>query len=108
MSNRKISIITLGCSKNTVESESVAGIFIKNGFELTNNIFESGVIVIHTCAFIHDAQIESENCIKYAGGIKAKKKELKIFVSGCLPQLVKDDLLKKYPFIDGYVGTGNF
>jgi ribosomal protein S12 methylthiotransferase len=108
LSNRKISIITLGCSKNTVESESVAGIFIKNGFELTNNIFESGVIVIHTCAFIHDAQIESENCIKYAGGIKAKKKELKIFVSGCLPQLVKDDLLKKYPFIDGYVGTGNF
>lgn len=108
MSNRKVSIITLGCSKNTVESESVAGLFLKDGFELTTDILKSGIVVIHTCSFIQDAQVESENFIKYAGELKEKKQDLKIFVSGCLPQLLKDELLKKYPFIDGYVGTGNF
>ena len=108
MSNQKVSIITLGCSKNTVESESVAGLFLKDGFELTNDILKSDIIVIHTCSFIQDAQLESENYIKYTGEIKEKKPNLKIFVSGCLPQLLKNELLKKYPFIDGCVGTGNF
>lgn len=108
MSNQKVSIITLGCSKNTVESESVAGLFLKDGFELTNDILQSDIIVIHTCSFIQDAQLESENCIKYTGEIKEKKTNLKIFVSGCLPQLLKNELLKKFPFIDGCVGTGNF
>ncbi|MDD5021308.1 MAG: 30S ribosomal protein S12 methylthiotransferase RimO [Endomicrobiaceae bacterium] len=108
MSNQKVAIITLGCSKNTVESESVAGLFLKEGFDLTNDIFKSDIIVIHTCSFIKDARLESENCIKYTGEIKEKKPYLKIFVSGCLPQLLKNQLLQKYPFIDGCVGTGNF
>ena len=108
MSNQKVSIITLGCSKNTVESESVAGLFLKDGFELTGDILKSDIIVIHTCSFIQDAQLESENYIKYTGQLKEKNTNLKIFVSGCLPQLLQNELLKKFPFIDGCVGTGNF
>ncbi len=108
MKNNRVSIITLGCSKNTVESETVAGLFMKNGFELTENLKETDNIIIHTCSFIRDAREESHNRIVYAGKLKKANPDLKIFVSGCLSQLLQDKMQDKYPFIDGYVGTGNY
>jgi len=106
--NNKVSLITLGCSKNTVEAEAVAGLFVKDGFEITGDLTQADIIVIHTCSFIADAQKESEQCILSAKNLKEKNKNLKIYVSGCLPQLMKNEFIKKYPFIDGYVGTGGF
>ena len=108
MKNNKVALITLGCSKNTVESEAVAGLFLKEGYEITNDLSKTDIIVIHTCSFIQDAQAESHYQIQQAGLLKQKNKNLKIFVSGCLVQLLKDKMQKDYPFIDGYVGTGNF
>ncbi|MBQ3835224.1 MAG: 30S ribosomal protein S12 methylthiotransferase RimO [Elusimicrobia bacterium] len=108
MKNNKVSIITLGCSKNTVESEAVAGLLVKNGFELTNDLKVTDNIIIHTCSFIQDAQIESHNQISFAGELKQKNPKIKIFVSGCLAQLLKNKMQEQYPFIDGYVGTGNY
>lgn len=108
MKNNRVSIITLGCSKNTVESEAVAGLLAKNGFELTGNLSETDNIIIHTCSFIQDAQKESHNQIVNAGILKQKNSNLKIFVSGCLSQLLQEKMKEKYPFIDGYVGTGNY
>jgi len=106
--DNKVALITLGCSKNTVEAEAVAGLFVKDGFEITNDVQRADIIVIHTCSFIADAQIESENCIIATKELKAKNKNLKIYVSGCLPQLMKQEFIKKYPFVDGCVGTGDF
>ena len=108
MKNNKVALITLGCSKNTVESEAVAGLFLKEGYEITNDLSKTDIIVIHTCSFIQDAQAESHYQIQQAGLLKQKNKNLKIFVSGCLVQLLKDKMQKDYQFIDGYVGTGNF
>ncbi len=108
MKNNKVSIITLGCSKNIVESEAVAGLLAKSGFELTNDLQNTDNVIIHTCSFIHDAQIESQKQINLAGELKRKNPKLKIFVSGCLSQLLKGKMQKMYPFIDGYVGTGNY
>ena len=108
MKNNKVSFITLGCSKNTVEAESIIGLFLKEGYEISNNLSNTDIIVIHTCSFIQDAQAESHYQIQQAGLLKQKNKNLKIFVSGCLAQLLKDKMKKDYPFIDGYVGTGNF
>ena len=108
MKQNKVSLITLGCSKNTVESEVVAGLFLKEGYEITNDLSQTDVIVIHTCSFIQDAQAESHYQIQQAGLLKQKNKNLKIFVTGCLAQLLQDKMQQDYPFIDGYVGTGNF
>ncbi|WP_372519624.1 30S ribosomal protein S12 methylthiotransferase RimO [Candidatus Ruminimicrobiellum ovillum] len=108
MKNNKVSVITLGCSKNTVESEAVIGLFLKEGYEITGNLSQANIIVIHTCSFIQDAQAESHYQIQQAGLLKQQNKDLKIFVSGCLAQLLQDKMQKDYPFIDGYVGTGNF
>lgn len=108
MNKNNVCIITLGCSKNTVEAETVAGLFVKEGFKIISNVEEADIIVIHTCSFIQDAQKESKYQIQQAGLLKQKNKNLKIFVSGCLAQLLQDKIKKEYPFIDGYVGTGNF
>ena len=108
MKQNKGSLITLGCAKNTVESEVVAGLFLKEGYEITNDLSQTDVIVIHTCSFIQDAQAESHYQIQQAGLLKQKNKNLKIFVTGCLAQLLQDKMQQDYPFIDGYVGTGNF
>lgn len=106
--NNKVALITLGCSKNTVEAEAVAGIFVNEGFEITGDAEQANIIVIHTCSFIADAQKESEQCILSVKNLKDKNKNLKVYVSGCLPQLMKNKFIKKYPFVDGYVGTGGF
>ena len=108
MKQNKVSVITLGCSKNTVESEAIVGLFLKEGYEITGDLSKTDVIVIHTCSFIQDAQAESHYQIQQAGLLKQKNKNLKIFVAGCLAQLLQDKMQQDYPFIDGYVGTGNF
>jgi len=108
LKNQKIAIITLGCSKNTVESESVAGLFVKDGFLLTNDVNDADIILIHTCSFIQDAQTESRLQIEKACAVKQKNSGLKVFVSGCLPQLLKEKMKSQYPLIDGYTGTGAF
>ena len=108
MKRDKVSFITLGCSKNTVEAESILGLFLEEGYEISNDLSNTDIIIIHTCSFIQDAQAESHYQIQQAGLLKQKNKNLKIFVSGCLAQLLKDKMQKDYPFIDGYVGTGNF
>ena len=108
MNKNNVCIITLGCSKNTVEAETVAGLFVKEGFKIISNVEEADIIVIHTCSFIQDAQKESKYQIQQAGLLKQKNKNLRIFISGCLAQLLQDKIKKEYPFIDGYCGTGNF
>ena len=79
MKNNKVSFITLGCSKNTVEAESVIGLFLKEGYEITDDLSNTDIIIIHTCSFIQDAQAESHYQIKQAGLLKQKNKNLKIF-----------------------------
>ena len=108
MKNLSVALITLGCSKNTVESEAVCGLFVNKGYNLTNDIYSADIIIVHTCSFIEDAQIESKNQIEKAISIKKKNKAVRVFVTGCLPQLLKDEFKNLYPEIDGYTGTGGY
>ncbi|OEG69491.1 hypothetical protein ATZ36_09240 [Candidatus Endomicrobiellum trichonymphae] len=100
-----IAVITLGCPKNTVEAEYLLGIFQEKGFKINNNLDEVDIVVIHTCSFIKAAKAESEKCIRTILDIK-KKKSLRVYVSGCLPQLLKEKMSALFPDIDGFVGTG--
>ena len=82
MKNLSVALVTLGCSKNTVESEAVCSLFVNNGYNLTNDIYSADIIIIHTCSFIEDAQIESKHQIENALLLKRKNKNLKVFVTG--------------------------
>lgn len=102
----KVAIITLGCPKNTVESEYLLGILHSKDFLITTDLNEAEIVIIHTCSFIDDAKIESEECIESVLSIK-KKRDIKVFVTGCLPQLLKENIKQKFPDIDRYIGTGS-
>lgn len=105
---KKINIITLGCSKNTVDSEKLASLLNNNGFSVyhnsNNNDFE--IAVVNTCGFINDAKEESIEVILSLVNAKSNSYLKKIVVFGCLSERYFDDIKKEIPEID--VLLGNF
>lgn len=104
---QKINLISLGCSKNTVDSEGLAGELSKNGFivEFDSQSTDFDYVLINTCGFIDKAKEESVNTIlSYVSFRKAKRKKFNIIVFGCLAQRYKDDLQKEIPEIDKIFG----
>lgn len=100
-------VITLGCSKNLVDSEQLMGQLEANDFQVT---YESGderanVVIINTCGFIDRAKEESiETILEYAAEKKAGRIE-RLLVTGCLSQRYRDELRKEIPEVDDWFGT---
>lgn len=105
MSKEKISVITLGCSKNTVDSERLMSQLKLNQFDLVENAESADSIVINTCGFIDAAKEESINTILSAIELKKKGKIKKVVVAGCLSERYVEDLRKEIPEVDAYFGT---
>jgi ribosomal protein S12 methylthiotransferase len=105
MNKEKISVITLGCSKNTVDSERLMSQLKLNQFELVDNAESADSIVINTCGFIDAAKEESINSILSAIELKKKGKLKKVVVAGCLSERYVEDLRKEIPEVDAYFGT---
>lgn len=104
--NKKIKIITLGCSKNLVDSEALMGQIEANGLSIASeNDDDAKVIIINTCGFINDAKEESIDTILQFAQAKNKKKVDKVYVMGCLSERYKDDLRKEIPNIDQFYGV---
>jgi ribosomal protein S12 methylthiotransferase len=105
--NKKINVVTLGCSKNIVDSEYLMKQLDAGGWEVLHDSDDPSakVVVINTCGFIADAKEESVETI--LNFIEAKKKGLieHVFVMGCLSQRYKDDLEKEIPEVDGFFGV---
>ncbi len=102
--NKKICIITLGCLKNQDDTRQLAGYLSRKGFEIEENFNKAHAIVVHTCSFIEDAKKESlETILRLT---REKKPSAKLFVTGCLVQQHGKELLKEFPEIDAFLGTG--
>jgi ribosomal protein S12 methylthiotransferase len=100
-----IHIVTLGCSKNTVDSETLAGTLVANNMALVDTVEEADTLVINTCGFIDVAKEESINTILEAAERK-KSGELKtLVVAGCLSERYADDLRAEIPEVDHFFGT---
>ncbi len=108
MANEKINIITLGCSKNTVDSERLMTQLNANKFDLVNSSDEADSIVINTCGFIDAAKEESINTILQAVELKKQGKIKKVVVAGCLSERYKNDLMEDIPEVDNYFGTEDY
>lgn len=104
---RKINIVTLGCSKNVVDSEFLMKQLDFDGWEVVHDSDDTSakVVVINTCGFIADAKEESTDTILQF--VNAKNQGLidRIYVMGCLSQRYKDDLEKEIPEVDGFYGV---
>lgn len=104
----KLGLISLGCSKNTVDSENMLGILVKEKqLELVENLEEADVVIVNTCAFINDAKEESIQTILEMADYKKDGNLKKLVVCGCLSERYKDELIKEIPEIDAVVGTGD-
>ena len=104
----KLGLISLGCSKNTVDSENMLGILVKEKqLELVEDLEEADVVIVNTCAFINDAKEESIQTILEMADYKKDGNLKKLVVCGCLSERYKDELIKEIPEIDAVVGTGD-
>jgi ribosomal protein S12 methylthiotransferase len=106
--NEKIHVVTLGCSKNTVDSERLMKQLQVNNFKLVNDPSKADTLIINTCGFIEAAREESINTILGAADMKQQGKIKKVFVAGCLSKRYKDELLKEIPEVDVYFGTEDY
>lgn len=104
----KVKVVTLGCEKNLVDSEIMAGLIHGRGFHLVETKEEATVIIVNTCGFIDVAKEESVNTILEMADLKKTANLKALIVSGCLTQRYKQQLMIEMPEIDGIVGTGDF
>lgn len=96
-------IISLGCAKNTVDSESMAQILNRDGFHLVDAPEKAGVVIVNTCGFIGDARDESYGVLEDLS--KNKKPGQIIIAAGCLTERYREEVSRRIPGIDGLIGT---
>ena len=96
---------SLGCNKNTVDSEIILSILNEAGYSITHNPGEASDIIVNTCAFIDEAKEESIDTILELA--RYKKRGTRLIVSGCLPQLYSREILESIPEVDAVVGVGD-
>jgi len=110
MKRKTIDFISLGCSKNLVDSEVLMGLFEANNYEVIHDSDNprSDIVVVNTCGFIADAKEESINLILELVKAKEEGRIKKIFVMGCLSERYLADLENEIPEVDGWYGKFNF
>ena len=106
--NKKVNLVSLGCSKNLVDSEVLLRQFQLNGLEIINNPKKADYIVINTCGFINDAKDESIRAILEAVNLKKSGKAKKVVVMGCLSERYKSELAEEIPEVDAYFGVTDY
>ena len=104
----EMSMVSLGCDKNTVDSEMMLGLMNEKGFEYTDIDEEADVMIINTCGFIQSAKEESINAILEASKLKEVGNLKALIVTGCLAQRYKDEIIKEIPEVDALLGTSSF
>ena len=110
MRKRKVDIITMGCSKNLVDSEHLIRQFQANGFEVEHDPEkpDGEIAIINTCGFIEAAKQESIDMILEFAQLKETGKLKKLFVMGCLSERYRDELAKEIPAVDKFYGKFNW
>lgn len=103
-----VSVVTLGCSKNTVDSERLLKQFTANDFKIKEDTFNADTVIINTCGFIQQAKEESINAILNAVELKKQGKIKKVIVAGCLAERYLKELKEEIPEADAYFGTEKY
>lgn len=102
-----VHIVTLGCSKNDVDSSMMYSLLDKNKYQMVNEPSQADILIVNTCGFIDAAKEESIDTILESVEYKNEGRCKKVLLSGCLAQRYPEELIKEIPEIDGIIGTGN-
>lgn len=100
---RQFYLLSLGCSKNTVDSESMAALLGRNGFRGVGDAAEAGVLIVNTCGFINAAKQESLEALKTLAA--GKRSDQLLIAAGCLSQRYGPAIIEEVPGVDGVIGT---
>ncbi len=108
---KKVSIITLGCAKNTNDTENLSGLLKKEGYSVEKDASKADAIVVHTCSFIEAAKKESIQTILDAARLRQKsatpgQAPAKLYVTGCMVQQHGKEMMVELPEVDAFLGTG--
>ena len=106
--NKTVSIISLGCPRNLVDSEKLVSEFIKKGYRFQENVLNSNTVIVNTCAFIEDAKKESVGSILRAIDAKKDGNIKKIIVAGCLSERYRKELAVEFKEVDEFKGVLKF
>ena len=104
----KVGFISLGCSKNLVDTENTIGLFKNKNFTIVNDEKSAEIIVVNTCGFIESAKEEAINTIIEMAEHKVKSKCKYLIVMGCLVQRYKDELVKALPEVDLFLSIDEY
>ena len=105
---KKVGMVSLGCPKNTVDSERVLGDLVSSGFSLTQDEKDAEVIIVNTCGFIESAKKESVDTILEMARHKTEGNCKQLIVTGCLAERYGQELLDEIPEIDHMLGVGQY
>ena len=108
MKNKLLGVISLGCSKNRLDTEGMLYALLQNGFEITEELDQADLLIVNTCSFIQSAKEESIEAILQAGEIKSQKEGCKLLVTGCLPERYREELARELPEVDAFVGVNQY
>ncbi|MBI5708737.1 MAG: 30S ribosomal protein S12 methylthiotransferase RimO, partial [Candidatus Eisenbacteria bacterium] len=103
-----LAFITLGCPKNTVDSEAMLGLLVRAGFRTVGDPGEADIAVVNTCAFLQSAVRESKSAIAEVAALKQQGRLKGLVVAGCLAQRAGAGLLAEFPGVDAVLGTGQW
>ena len=104
----KTAIVSLGCSKNLVDSEVMVQSILNNDYEVTNDARVAEIIIINTCGFIESAKQESIDTILEMADYKKNGKCKVLIASGCMAERYKEEMMKELPELDAVIGTGDY
>ena len=101
-------MVNLGCPKNLVDGEVMLGLLAREGYALTLDPEQAGVLMVNTCSFINEAKEESINTILELAQHKEQSPTKRLIVTGCLAQRYSQELRESLPEVDVFIGTGEF
>ncbi len=104
----KIGLVSLGCSKNLVDSEVMLGMLTERGMEIVADASKADVIIVNTCGFIDSAKQESIDTILEMAQYKQNGRLQKLLVTGCLAQRYADELAAQLPEVDAFMGVSEY
>lgn len=105
---KSVYMVNLGCPKNLVDGEVMLGLLAREGYTLTLDPEQAGVLMVNTCSFINEAKEESINTILELAQHKEQSPTKRLIVTGCLAQRYSQELRESLPEVDVFVGTGEF
>ncbi|MBR2916063.1 MAG: 30S ribosomal protein S12 methylthiotransferase RimO [Clostridia bacterium] len=105
---KKVSLVSLGCSKNLVDAEQMTGLLEEAGYEVVLDEEDGDIMIVNTCAFIEAAKQESIECIFELASYKKDNPDRILIVTGCMAQRYKDEVLTEIPEVDAVIGTNDF